>query len=1821
MKSRCRKWVAYLLCTAIVMVMWGTPLETYAGGNLSAEETGEPEDGTKKADKNELQDMQKEGNVVSGGDTAAAAVTDGNVLRAAAGKVYYVDSAQGSDDSAGTSQDQAWKSLDKINSTVFQPGDRILLKSGSIWAGQLWPKGSGTPDAPIIMDRYGDGPLPLIVGNVAMDNAKDNDYYRGAALVLHNQEYWEVNNLEITNTDPSTSTGPDADTDKTAGYRRMGVSITTRSPGDGKETYRHIYLNGLYIHDISGSIDRNNGGILVTNQYGENRTNFEDVRIENCTITNIIGNGITTTSDYILQYMGTDETGGSPTRWGEFPGRTTVDWGAAPQFKSKDILVSGCSLSNIWCDGILTINVDHPVIEYNVCSNTCYAYGAYAAIWPHSSNDALIQYNEVYDTRYVGGDGQAFDVDYNCDNAVLQYNYSHDNEGGFLLLMESANYPVVRYNISQNDGTKGTTIGLMDLNAGFVQIYNNTFYSDVPVFSTRIEGGLAGNGVISNNIFCASEPVTMGNWKTDVKKSYDYHNNAVFGYSSLPQDADTVTADPGLKAPGTAGFGLRSVDGYQLEPDSPCIDAGTAIADNGGKDYQGNPLTDEKTDIGAFEALVKADKGDDIKVKATGVLVTSEGGRMILDKKQPTLQFYAEVLPFEADIHQVEWKVTSLEGRETALAQISPEGLLTGYENGSVRVIATAADGSGAYGSMTVTLEMSASSSNQVVDDLNIDDFSKMYEHSGELWMDKNGADYFGDNARLIRSNKFDTSFIRYATYNYERISGFKVTAYYQNYSGAQEQEIEDIRFYMSEDNENWTEITQDAYLFEDKLLERGPEGGSLWTKRVYTCSGLDGRDNYFKVTFPQQYSQDKYYDPNIGQIILDLAAEVEELQIISEADEITRPGGTLELTAMAYPEAIPCKAVNWTVTNPDGSATSKASISADGVLTAYNNGEVLVNVVSRLDSSITASRKITISGQPANILDTYTDFSKIWKENGLQLEYVGWFAGGMNTIHPYAGSSDRYMIYQGGNIRGFRVDSNFLTGEVRKLDFYTSQDGETFLPLDNVPFDETDLGGTAGRSYHMENLPDGVNFLKIRFEEGFSWEANVTKTQLFFDSMEGMELRVVSPADSIETYNGQLQMAVEPENVAVDWRVLEEDGSPSGKASIDAQGLLTGRSKGTVYVQATARADQSVTAVKKIEINTKVYQEIHDDFRYAEGFETGNADHLLNKTLEHSGGYWHQKIDWAGSYGLYVHDWMNPSYVTYECDNLVSFRVKTLCRYDFEEGADFVIKGSSDRENWVEVTGITKESSGGNWPTVTYSKEGMDEGYRYLRVEFPAQAAGAASNINLCGVDLISEIRVGTIEIQGNQGAVEGEKDSFIIPSLGGSIQFTAKTDTAEIPGLISWSVQDEEKSSGQAADRGTSDRKTAEGGSSRAFITQDGVLTAVDYGRVLVTATATDGSGISKTVRVEIASVHPESIVLNKHNKIMETGDVLDLKYRISPSNAVNQKVTFTSSDSEVASVTEKGRVMALKAGEADITVTTEDGGITAVCRITVSGAKAFLEKIIAEAGGLVREDYLAESWNIFAEALENADKVLADKTSRKQDWQNAAEKLQAAVKGLVNREEASGALKALVNRALAIDFTQYTEESYAPVQEALAYAKTILEAGNNASESDIAVAQEQLENALAGLEEKGPEDDGNGEEKPGEDDNQGGNDGDGSTDGGSDGGGNEDGGGDSGTDQAGVHGPVVGQEEKSPAGADRKSPGTGDYSGGGVTPEAGEQSFAGAASEQSPAGAAAAMAAVPGQSLSGILTAAVVIAVCLSVMAAMAVAALKRKEGGEE
>jgi len=77
---------------------------------------------------------------------------------------YHLDSIGGDDSKAGTSPEVAWRSLEKVNATTFQPGDKLSLKAGATWTGQLHPKGSGSAMNWIAIDRYGEGLKPVIRG-------------------------------------------------------------------------------------------------------------------------------------------------------------------------------------------------------------------------------------------------------------------------------------------------------------------------------------------------------------------------------------------------------------------------------------------------------------------------------------------------------------------------------------------------------------------------------------------------------------------------------------------------------------------------------------------------------------------------------------------------------------------------------------------------------------------------------------------------------------------------------------------------------------------------------------------------------------------------------------------------------------------------------------------------------------------------------------------------------------------------------------------------------------------------------------------------------------------------------------------------------------------------------------------------------------------------------------------------------------------------------------------------------------------------------------------------------------------------------------------------------------------------------------------------------------------------------------------------------------------------------------------------------------------------------------------------------------------------
>ena len=582
------------------------------------------------------------------------------------GTTYYVSTISGKDTNDGKSQQRPFYSLQKIGRLDLKPGDKVLLECGSVFKnGYLHLFGqSGSADHPIVIDRYGTGADPIIDTNgqgiwfqnygYRLDNTwHQYQGYVSSSILLYDSEYIEIQNLEIVNRNPKIDTVYNA----VDMMDRTGVAAVAQDKG----TIDHIHLKNLNIHDVIGNVynkHMNNGGIYFTvymphDAQTENKADgtkdfvssetgvprFNDVLIDGCSVVNTNRWGIAV---------------GYTALWGKFTGMEISDEDIA-KYGSTNVVVQNNYVKDAGGDSITMMYCDKPLVQYNVSDGAARQmhsgdYGPQgetqrfaAGIWPWKCKDAVFQYNEAFDTKNTNndnGDGQAWDADWS-DGTIYQYNYSHNNEGGCLMVcLNEAYRTTFRYNISQND----LRAVLDTFGSPQAHIYNNVFYvaDNVPIYRSRSNG----TAVLENNIFYYSgetpktEAWTVGNNKT-------YSNNLYYNYENQPEDAAGVTVAKGTQVfenPGKAPVstdGKRNphekpdaesvFDGYKLCAGSPAIGAGKSITDKNGyekskTDFFGTDLQDVTNfDIGAYqseeEEEIKA-PGSPKNLSASGITET-----------------------------------------------------------------------------------------------------------------------------------------------------------------------------------------------------------------------------------------------------------------------------------------------------------------------------------------------------------------------------------------------------------------------------------------------------------------------------------------------------------------------------------------------------------------------------------------------------------------------------------------------------------------------------------------------------------------------------------------------------------------------------------------------------------------------------------------------------------------------------------------------------------------------------------------------------------------------------------------------------------------------------------------------------------------------------------------------------------------------------------------------------------------------------------------------------------------------------------------------
>jgi hypothetical protein len=305
----------------------------------------------------------------------------------------------------------------------------------------LQPRGSGSPSQPILIDRYGEGPLPALVGSGRVP----------AVLRLNNQSGWIIRHLDISN--------------QAAGDSPLlrGIEIHAADVG----VLHTIVLQDLTVHDVTGPHTHYNDGDATRKSYGgiaflidghARPTAWDDIRIERCTVRQVSAIGIVFFSTWNKGHRRDD-----PATW----------------LASTHVVLRGNTIERTAHNGLIIRVCADPLIEHNLFRE-CAIEGSGNACFAFDCDRALFQYNEACGTKYNPGDSDAsgFDSDWNCRDTVIQYNFSHDNDYGFVLLCCLGggfnDGTIVRGNVSLNDGGNLIRVSGTVTQA---KIYGNTLYA------------------------------------------------------------------------------------------------------------------------------------------------------------------------------------------------------------------------------------------------------------------------------------------------------------------------------------------------------------------------------------------------------------------------------------------------------------------------------------------------------------------------------------------------------------------------------------------------------------------------------------------------------------------------------------------------------------------------------------------------------------------------------------------------------------------------------------------------------------------------------------------------------------------------------------------------------------------------------------------------------------------------------------------------------------------------------------------------------------------------------------------------------------------------------------------------------------------------------------------------------------------------------------------------------------------------------------------------------------------------------------------------
>jgi len=527
---------------------------------------------------------------------------------------YYI-SAAGSDSNNGTSSTTPWTSIAKVNNPGFNytAGTCLNFRGGDNFSGNLDLDGNSNvsgPSAsnPIVIQSYGTGDATTTSSQGGAQTA---------AIFVNNVPGIVIQNL-IVRAGAVTQYGIQV-AGSTSGVIRnndVGGFTTTSTSDAAADIYvgsSTMLVYGNTVHGLSGPSSLDDHGIHVAWVSG-------NITIQGNTIYNI--------------------------------GGRSSSQGASGGYSGNGINFTG-SACNGSCSHLIERNLVHDVGGNN---NEC---GGPAGILVYQLTDAITtRLNEVHHVQplnavYPGGcDWDGIDMDAGVTNAIVEYNFVHDNFGaGLLVFMADLGNGwgpnTYRYNISQNDYTGGCNQGyfgavtFVGKISAISYFYNNTIFFNAnvpnspavawadgssPAKGSIFENNLIVTGANSIALKCnGPDPATNTTFKNNAYYSttgvFSVGNNCAANAQNLtqwqasvlggdtgantnnPMFAGTTPASACTWTPSATTTPAACATAYQLQSGSPDIGTGISIASPGTMDLFGIPIpngTGSGYNIGAY---------------------------------------------------------------------------------------------------------------------------------------------------------------------------------------------------------------------------------------------------------------------------------------------------------------------------------------------------------------------------------------------------------------------------------------------------------------------------------------------------------------------------------------------------------------------------------------------------------------------------------------------------------------------------------------------------------------------------------------------------------------------------------------------------------------------------------------------------------------------------------------------------------------------------------------------------------------------------------------------------------------------------------------------------------------------------------------------------------------------------------------------------------------------------------------------------------------------------------------------------------------------